>query len=640
MRITKINIPSNLTQNGLESIKMERLGQVVLLAGKNGSGKTRLLNLITSTMKSKPKKSKIEGDKQGLKNTKKQIEDINNQIDVYQKSIITLQDENQKLAHEQQIQHLRNQLLSSNKSVDVYNDRLNWNLIETDITDEAHTVIPFIPKILDIKDCNIFNQNQISQHADSIDKVGIDTLSVGTYARIQTTQVKWFNATHPDSNVPEEQKEKAIDDYLRLKELIKLFLNTELDRNINGEPTLFGFPLGQANLSDGQKVLIQLCLAIYCQQKSLDELILILDEPENHLHPSVIIETIERIMNKTTNGQIWIATHSIPLLSYFDPSSIWFMENNRLSYAGAIPEKVLESLLGNENRIAKLQDFISLPGIFALNRHAFESLFHPVSLITDKDDPQTLQIRDEIKKHLSNQDKIRILDYGAGKGRLLASVIDNNPEPISKLSIWFDYVAYDTSDTDSNDCKAVIDKAFSNSEKRYFNDMSELLTHFDKESFDIVIMCNVLHEIAPSNWLNLFSTDGEIPNLLNTNGILLLVEDQEMRIGEKAYQSGFILLNTPELKELFSIKEKDSNFGFSDAKEDGRLKAHRIPKEYLTRISSESRTNCIKLLHKNSKEKILSVREDDVNYKNGKKHGFWIQQYANTGLVLDELTNK
>jgi len=153
-------------------------------------------------------------------------------------------------------------------------------------------------------------------------------------------------------------------------------------------------------------------------------------------------------------------------------------------------------------------------------------------------------------------------------------------------------------------------------------------------------MCNVLHEIEPSKWLNLFSNDGEIPKVLNQRGILLLVEDQEMQIGEKAYQKGFIVLNTPELKELFNISEADKDFGFSDARGDGRLIAHRINKNYLIRITPESRIKCLKQLHSIAKDKILAIRNEEVKYKNGKKHGFWIQQYANTGLVLDELTNK
>jgi len=150
-------------------------------------------------------------------------------------------------------------------------------------------------------------------------------------------------------------------------------------------------------------------------------------------------------------------------------------------------------------------------------------------------------------------------------------------------------------------------------------------------------MSNVLHEIDPNSWLNLFGTGGDIPNSLSDNGIMLIVEDQQMPVGEKAYQKGFIVLNTSELKDLFKITEADTDFGFSDARSDGRLKAHRIKKEYLIRITPESRLKAIESLHKNASEKILDIRGKDINYKNGKIHGFWVQQFANTGLAIKEL---
>lgn len=638
MRITKINIPKTSIDTGLEPVKMDRLGHVVLLAGKNGSGKTRLLNLISKIIASKPTNSQLQSANTGIKGLNKSIRRTQESLDANNHTLTTITDENHRKSVESQIQHQNEAIDSYKKQIITNENTLNWDMVKTDKAYEKYVIIPFIPKKLVITDCNNLQKNEIDIYSNQMDLIGTESLSRGTFARIQTTQEKWFNATHQDSKIPKKQKEKAIDDYNKLKELIKIFLNTELDRNISGDPTLFGFPLGQANLSAGQIILIQLCLALHCQQKSLNDIILFLDEPENHLHSSVIIETIERIISKNPNGQIWIATHSVPLLSYFDPSSIWFMENNIVSYAGALPERVLESLLGGDDRIAKLQDFISLPGIFALNRFAFESLFHPISVLTNKDDPQTLQIRDEIKKHLSSESRIRILDYGAGKGRLLANVIENNPESISKLNTWFDYIAFDNSDLDNEDCKAVIKRAYPDSEKRYFNDLTEIFSNYDKESFDIVIMCNVLHEIDPSEWLKIFSIGTGIPRLLNDKGILLLVEDQEMQIGEKAYQKGFIVLNTPHLKELFCIKETDLDFAFSDARGDGRLMSHRIGKGCLKRITSESREKCIRLLHQTSKSKIVSIKKTkDINYINGKKHGFWIQQYANTGLVLDEL---
>ncbi|MEP4534106.1 MAG: AAA family ATPase [Cyclobacteriaceae bacterium] len=637
MRITKINIPKEQINNGLEPVKMHRLGQIVLLAGKNGAGKTRLLNLISNTIGSKPKKNQIDEAIRQLKAYQDAIEKEKVNIENYKKAIEAETNPDRKKAHEQQVVSHKTNITSHQSQVNAHEKIINWNLIETDQIKQNYTIIPFVPKSLDLKDCNNFRKSEIISNAQNIDKVGVNQLANGTFARIQVVQDRWFNATHQESSLTQDEKDKAVLDYEKLKDLIHTFLNTTIERSIDGEPTLFGFPLGQSNLSDGQKILLQLCLAIHCQQETLDDLVLFLDEPENHLHPSVIIQTIERIKEKTPNGQIWISTHSIPLLSYFDPSNIWFVEKNRVSYAGTGPEKVLNSLLGGEDQIGKLQDFISLPGVFALHRHAFESLFHPEAVTTDSSDPQTLQIRDEVKKHLKTSDKIRVLDYGAGKGRLLANILDANKEPISKFKDWFDYVAYDKFDFDKAECISTIERISSSPQDRYFNSFPDLFGKYDKESFDIIIMCNVLHEIDPNDWLSLFSSGGVISDALTDTGILLIVEDQEMPIGEKAYQKGFIVLNTAELKDLFKIKEEDTDFGFSDARENGRLKAHRLKKEYLERIDAGSKLKALESLHKTASEKIIDIRNEEVNYKNGKLHGFWVQQFANTGLALKEI---
>ncbi|OFX26578.1 MAG: hypothetical protein A2033_08780 [Bacteroidetes bacterium GWA2_31_9] len=639
MRITKINIPKELINNGLESVKMHRLGQVVLLTGKNGSGKTRLLELILNTLTKKPKAIEVSQAKANLEIYNKELIEHNTQLEISEDKLASIIDDSINSPIKSRIESLKRQIKSDEKQIKERQDVLSWNLIETDKLQNQYVIVPFIPKSLNLQDSNNYNKNQLKTSALHIDAVGVNSLAEGTFARIQVIQERFYNATHQNIVVSPEEKTNAIDDYNKLKDLIKLFLNTELERNIDGEPTIFGFPLGKSKLSDGQKVLIQLCLAIHCQNKSLDELILFLDEPENHLHPSVIIETIDRIINLIPNGQIWISTHSIPLIASFNPSNVWYIDQGKVSYAGSIPEIVLSSLIGDENQVSKLQDFISLPGIFALNRYAFESLFKPVSVITDKNDNQSLQIRDEIKLHLKDKNKIRILDFGAGKGRLLCNIIENNKELIQDFIKWFEYIAYDKFNTDKPECISILEKIFEEPEKRYFNDFNSLFTIYDRESFDVVIMCNVLQEIDPNDWLRMFSKDGDISNLLSENGILLIVEDQEIPVGEKAFQKGFIVLDTPEIKELFQIKERDTDFGFSDVRNDGRLKAHRIKKEYLKRITDESRISCLKILNRKSLNKILEIRSEELSYRNGKKHGFWIQQLANTTLCLEELTN-
>jgi hypothetical protein len=376
-------------------------------------------------------------------------------------------------------------------------------------------------------------------------------------------------------------------------------------------------------------------MAIYSQETALKDLILVLDEPENHLHPSVIIETIERIQNCVSNGQIWIATHSIPLLAHFDPSLIWYVENNKINHAGKIPEKVLHSLLGGEDEVAKLQDFISLPAQYATSRYAFESLFEPSVVITGSNDPQSFQVRADLLK-LSSTGKLRILDYGVGKGRLLSNIVDLDENNKDKLLEKLDYIAYDKYSDDRIHCEYALTKAYGNCNKRYYNDLNKLIGDKDKGSFDVVIMCNVLHEIDPKDWLKLFQVDGLLSSLLSEKGILLLVEDQQIPIGEKAYQKGFLVLDTPQLKDLFSISEKDIDFKFSDLRGDGRLKAHQIPKQFLTKITASSRLKAIKSLSITAREQILKIRDEEKNYKNGKLHGFWTQQFANAQLNIAE----
>lgn len=640
MRINKIDIPKSIDIDyGLEHIKMDKLDNIVLIAGKNGSGKTRILNKIFNTLIFKPTKDRIAEAKDELEAVYRNLASYDQTLSIYNQQLEQHTNINSIDAITNEIASLINAKDQIIQHISRLKFHINWNLIEVSEQTDRYSSVRFVPKSLELKDCNSLPKNQIINHADSINSVGIEKLPEGTFAKIQVIQDRWFNSTHQHSQASKEEQEGTITDYEKLKQIIDIFLNTQIGRTINGEATLFGFPMGESNLSDGQKILLQFCLAIYSQETALSDLILILDEPENHLHPSVIIETIERIQKCVTNGQIWIATHSIPLLAHFDPSLIWFVENNKIGHAGKIPEKVLHSLLGNEDEVSKLQDFISLPSQYATSRYAFESLFEPRTVLTDSNDPQSFQVRTDLLE-LSSTGVLRVLDYGAGKGRLISNIIDIDEANREKLIENIEYIAYDKFTDDKEHCESALIKAYGNCEKKYFNDFNKLLSVYDKGSFDVVIMCNVLHEIDPKDWLKLFQNEGKISSLLSDKGKLLLVEDHQIPVGEKAYQKGFLVLDTPQLKELFKISEKDIDFTFTDKKGDGRLKAHQIPKRCLTQIDETTRLTAIRSMSTTAREKILEIREKENNYQNGKLHGFWTQQFANAQLILAELTTK
>jgi hypothetical protein len=112
-----------------------------------------------------------------------------------------------------------------------------------------------------------------------------------------------------------------------------------------------------------------------------------------------------------------------------------------------------------------------------------------------------------------------------------------------------------------------------------------------------------------------------------------------MPIGEKAYHKGFIVLNTPQIKDLFNITASDTEFKFDSKDGKERLKYHLIPKQCLERINKDSRDAALKGLSKNSSEQISEIRSKEPTFANGKLLGFWLQQFANAELCLKDWTN-
>lgn len=620
MRITAFNTEyiDEKERMGLAAFPMKKLGNVVLLAGKNGSGKTRVLHLLQNQSQSR---------RHVLSEKRRWLDSANNTANRLQR----LRENNKFVTPGQEQEEIKR---LENEEIDFRRRSEKPFSIEIDLPEDQDVkIVNYVPKSTKLTGTHELRQYEQKAKASSASNLGCNQLADAAISLMQSVYDQYWNTSHPEFDGEESEKLIAKENFERLQEIVKRFIGVKLSRNKDGVVTIFGNPIAQAQLSDGQIILLQLCVAIYAQGAQLSNYILLMDEPENHLHPSAVIEMIDKIRELNPEGQIWIATHSIALLSHFDPSCIWYVKDGSVSYSGRKPEQVLEGLLGNEENIQKLHSFMNLPDEFAVNRFAFECLLPPGVADSDTADPQFAQFKGILESIWSGgKEKISLLDYGAGKGRMISNLAENSRINPGML----DYVAFDEYATNKDTCVKNIGCFYNDAENRYFNAIEELRTKRDDKSFDLILMCNVLHEIPHNRWIPLFK---DLRQLLKDDGKLLLIEDCKIPVGELPHQKGFVVLNTLHLKDLFAIPATEKAFLANDARpeEPGRLMAHLIPACYLDKITSHTMKKAFEDLHDTSIRKIKQIRAQEQTYKNGMAHAFWTQQLANATLCLEEM---
>lgn len=608
---------SEVKVDGLLEINLPRLGRFVALAGKNGSGKSRILN-------------KLEWYVSARVNELPQVVGRQVQIATLENNILNNPNhpaiESWKNAIESEHQHLALTL----ERVVAFPDA------------PAFKAIRFVPKHLGLQDPRQLNSSQLIGTAEQAKNLGTDNIANTCLAYITRIQTQWWHTSHQGYAGSDETKAIALTEYQKLKDLIQQMLSTELTQNTDGIAMLFDKPISDAVLSDGQKIILQLCVALHAQKSGLDNTVFILDEPENHLHPSAAIDLLKRLYDVSSSSQIWIATHSIPLLAYIaniEPMSLWYVNEGAVTNAGKNPQIVLESLLGDEERIGQLNNFTGLPAQLAALNFASECLLPPQVVAYGNDDPQIKQIQAVIN-NLRGEASLAVLDYGAGKGRLLQGLAASLENSGSLISSSLDYYAYDEYETDQSTCANLISSIYDDGKLRCFNSADHFHSNKSDGSISLVVLCNVLHEIPANKWLTLFNESTLISRSLKDDGHLLIVEDQRIPIGEKAHEYGFLVLDTAQLRTLFGVADDDvlaKRFTSSDYRGDGRLKAHLIHKSLLSRVTVKTRSTAIEQLKIAAKVEIKKLQDKDPTYKNGQTYGFWTQQFANASLVLDDL---
>ncbi len=570
---------------GLRSGSLAPLGELVVLAGPNGAGKSRVL----ATVKSLLSDPRLGRDFRTL------------------------------------------YLPYPEKYPDLHR-KFNSFTYEGDWTKSQ--VFDFFPTKYVLRDHRRLTPKEEQDYAAKVREVGVEDIHEHALSYISTILRRAFTATHPDIGLGLVERESAIQERERLRGVCKELLGADLGYDLDQQPTLFGRPIPESSLSRGQTILLQLAVALHAQATLLNGAVLLVDEPENHLHPSSAIAILDHLRRRNPSGQMWVATHSVPILAAMPPECIWYLSQGRASWAGRSPEHVLNGLLGGQEGCQRVADFLRLPAQLASNRFAAECLTKPAVVDTGSDDPQAKQLRDFCQTQRQRA-PLRVLDYGAGRARLLIALADRVPE--GDFTRLISYQAYEPFPDPDGMLSARLEAVYGKENRPRLLTAEDQLETLDQGSVDIVVMCNVLHEIPPRKWTSLFGKDGAISRMLAEDGHVLILEDMEMPHGELAHEFGFLLLDNPHLHKLFACHGGDTVTIKSVTAYQGRLSGHAIPAKLCGRTTHVNVLDALQLLQKTARQKIANLRKGEPSARNGRLHALWTQLLANADLGLQDM---
>jgi ABC-type cobalamin/Fe3+-siderophores transport system ATPase subunit len=99
---------------------------------------------------------------------------------------------------------------------------------------------------------------------------------------------------------------------------------------------LGGRRLGADELSSGERILITWALLLHRKRNILPNALILIDEPETHLHPDALIRLLSHLREqvKGGRGQIWITSHSPSLFFYAGTRSILMIEDGAIRRLG------------------------------------------------------------------------------------------------------------------------------------------------------------------------------------------------------------------------------------------------------------------------------------------------------------------
>lgn len=681
MRINKIKFEENSTSKvGLKEIKLDRLGSVIALVGKNGSGKSRILNFIENNF------TPTLDDFLNLNFIlpPNLIQDALTKLEPYRTYIHKKEEIDhanilrQKNPKDQELtanfRKLRAELAVIEQSLSPAPQQIVVRPGINPQTPRQPTVAEKIKSIVDnvnpqitrlkkdyIKRVDYSQIRQLQEAitdkdeiADSFEKLVesvTENLDYNEFGSIYTSSLKFlrklphqlaFDWIDCLGDVKKFEKRVAYSRYIALKEIFDNIFGKKLEwetKNVSKSVTeqgvqstlagvwkIDGREFNYTEFSDGEKTLFAYVLLFFLMSQNknirLKESIIIIDEPELHLHPDAEIDLITGIRNIIEDaGQLWIATHSINILSHLNIDEVFMVKDGQINHPSkTIQREALSELMKIEERVHKLSEFITSISEWTFVHFMIECFTNPeVIEIAKANDPQINSLKEFINLTEGSRHKM-LLDFGAGKGRLYEQA--SQDENFNKI---IDYSALEPNpDFHSSLASKGVKTIYSS-----YDDLKE-------EKFDFVVLCNVLHEISIDKWL---PTLNKIIDLLTPTGSLIIIEARTLIKGEQIGKIGYLLLNEEEIQILFGLNEKPLSSKHTG--EYQNITSVFIPKSDLKTVSIEQLLKALEALQNNSILKIEKLRRTLEPEKNSNKFGrqaaFLSQQYINAKLAFDHV---
>lgn len=365
-----------------------------------------------------------------------------------------------------------------------------------------------------------------------------------------------------------------------------------------------------ASLSPGELMLFYMSIFLAIQQNGKKNKVIILDEPESHLHPKALLSFIKLLTQADEFQEIWIATHSLFIVPEFQFENITYIANSSIQRRTSMTyQNIFSGVLGDEE--GKVRTFFSSLAQWQYCEFIAECFTNPT--VIDTVNPQDEQVRLFI--NCIKRNKIyRILDCGGGSGRLGLSL------KAAQLDEMKD-IRYDIYDKEP---------AYTGTKFKVYTDLKKI-----KGPYDCVVMMNFLHEVEPKEWVRLFR---EIYMLMKDRGHLVFVEVTALSQGEMPNQSGYFILGKEELEILFRCNHHLEEIRH---KEKQKSVCVLVPRERLTEVNDDSVKSAIRHLKGHMLRELEDIRRketiekaDGIGAINARYFAFLTQQYMNAKLFF------